>query len=57
VPALLGGNKVTLVGNLLEQQFGSAQNKPLGSAAAILVMIVLTLAVILYFRVTSEEDR
>jgi spermidine/putrescine transport system permease protein len=57
VPALLGGNKVTLVGNLLEQQFGSAQNKPLGSAAAILVMIVLTLAVVLYFRVTSEEDR
>lgn len=57
VPALLGGNKVQLVGNLLEQQFGAAQNLPLGSAAALLVMLVLTAAVIFYFRVTTEDDR
>jgi spermidine/putrescine transport system permease protein len=57
VPALLGGNKVQLVGNLLEQQFGPAQNLPLGSAAALLVMLVLTAAVIFYFRVTTEDDR
>lgn len=57
VPALLGGGKVALIGNLLEQQFGAAQNKPLGSAAALLVMLLLTAGVIFYFRVTTEDDR
>ncbi|GAB4194374.1 MAG: ABC transporter permease [Roseiflexaceae bacterium] len=57
VPAMLGGGKVTLIGNLLEQQFGSAQNQPLGSAAGLLVMLLLTAGVFIYFRVTTEEDR
>jgi spermidine/putrescine transport system permease protein len=57
VPALLGGGKVALIGNFLEQQFGSAQNQPLGSAAALLVMLVLTAGVVFYFRVTDEEAR
>lgn len=57
VPALLGGNKVFLIGNLLAQQFGPAQNQPLGSATALLVMLILTGGIVLYFRMTSEEDR
>jgi spermidine/putrescine transport system permease protein len=57
VPALLGGGKVALIGNFLEQQFGSAQNQPLGSAAALLVMLVLTAGVVFYFRVTDEGER
>ncbi|NJO84083.1 MAG: ABC transporter permease, partial [Blastochloris sp.] len=50
-------NKVILIGNLLEQQFGSAQNQPLGAATALLVMLVLTAGVIFYFRTTTEEER
>lgn len=57
VPALLGGNKIFLIGNLLEQQFGAAQNQPLGSAAALGVMLILTLGVIFYFRTTTEDER
>ena len=57
VPTLLGGGKITLVGNLLEQQFGSAQNQPLGSAAAMLIMLILTIGVVIYFRFTSEDER
>jgi spermidine/putrescine transport system permease protein len=57
VPAMLGGGKVALIGSLLEQQFGAAQNQPLGSAAALLVMLVLTAGVLVYFRVTTEEER
>lgn len=57
VPALLGGNKVALVGNLLEQLFGAARDRPLGSATALLVMILLTLGVVFYFRVTTEDER
>lgn len=57
VPAMLGGNKVFLIGNLLAQQFGPAQNQPLGSATALLVMLILTLGIIIYFRATTEDDR
>ncbi len=57
VPALLGGNKVTLIGNLLEQQFGTAQNPPLGSATAVIVMFLLTAGVLIYFRATTENER
>jgi spermidine/putrescine transport system permease protein len=57
VSDLLGGAKVALLGNLLQQQFKAAQNWPLGSAIAVVCMAVLTVAVIFYFRSTSEEDR
>jgi spermidine/putrescine transport system permease protein len=57
VSDLLGGAKVALLGNLLQQQFKAAQNWPLGSAIAVVCMAVLTVAVILYFRSSNEEDR
>ncbi|HEU5103429.1 MAG TPA: ABC transporter permease [Roseiflexaceae bacterium] len=59
VSDLLGGAKVDLLGNLLERLF-RRQNPPdwpLGSAMAIMFMVVLTALVIAYFRVTTEEDR
>lgn len=43
VPDLLGGAKVMLVGNLIQQQFGPSQNIPLGAALS-LGLMVLTLA-------------
>jgi spermidine/putrescine transport system permease protein len=59
VSDLLGGAKVDLLGNLLQRLFTRANppNWPLGSAMAIVFMFVLTIAVIFYFRVTSESDR
>jgi spermidine/putrescine transport system permease protein len=59
VSDLLGGAKVDLLGNLLQRLFTRANppNWPLGSAMAIVFMFVLTVAVIFYFRVTTEEDR
>lgn len=57
VPELLGGNKTAMIGNFLAQQFGPAQDPPLGAAAALLVMLLLTVGVIFYFRVTTEEER
>ncbi|MDO6585258.1 ABC transporter permease [Salipiger sp. 1_MG-2023] len=47
VPSVLGGAKVLMIGNLIEQQFLSARNWPFGSALAMLVMaavLVLLLA-------------
>lgn len=57
VPQLLGGNKVAMLGNILEEQFQSAQNIPFGSAIALVFMLILTLAIVLYFRTTTEESR
>mgnify|MGYP001251375008 CR=1 FL=1 len=44
VPAILGGAKVMMLGNLIEQQFLSARNWPFGSALAMMVMSVMLLA-------------
>lgn len=41
VPAILGGAKVMMLGNLIEQQFLSARNWPFGSALAMMVMSVM----------------
>jgi spermidine/putrescine transport system permease protein len=59
VSDLLGGAKVDLLGNLLQRLFtrSNPPNWPLGSAMALIFMLVLTVAVIFYFRSTTEEDR
>jgi spermidine/putrescine transport system permease protein len=59
VSDLLGGAKVDLLGNLLQRLFmrSNPPNWPLGSAMAITFMAVLTVAIILYFRATTEDDR
>jgi spermidine/putrescine transport system permease protein len=59
VSDLLGGAKVDLLGNLLQRLFmrSNPPNWPLGSAMAIVFMAVLTIAILLYFRATTEEDR
>jgi spermidine/putrescine transport system permease protein len=59
VSDLLGGAKVDMLGNLLQRLFtrSNPPNWPLGSAMALVFMVVLTIAIIFYFRTTTEEDR
>ena len=59
VSDLLGGAKVDMLGNLLQRLFtrSNPPNWPLGSAMALVFMLVLTVAVLIYFRTTTEEDR
>jgi spermidine/putrescine transport system permease protein len=59
VSDLLGGAKVDLLGNLLQRLFqrSNPPNWPLGSAMALIFMLVLTIGVIMYFRNTTEQDR
>ena len=49
---LLGGGRVVLVGNLVQNQFTSARDWPFGSAVSIVLMALVTLAV---WRVLSRE--
>lgn len=55
VPAVLGGAKVLMLGNLIEQQFLAARNWPFGSALAMLVMAVVLL--LLFVHVWQDERR
>ena len=50
VPDLLGGAKVLMIGNLIEQQFLSARNWPFGSAISVMLMLVMLLSIVFYLR-------
>jgi spermidine/putrescine transport system permease protein len=39
-PALLGGNKTMLIGSLINDQFGESRNWPVGSALAVLLLVM-----------------
>jgi len=47
-PAILGGGKALMVGNLIAQQFGTARNWPLGAALSFLLLSILLLALLLF---------
>jgi spermidine/putrescine transport system permease protein len=59
VSELLGGAKVDYLGNLVQRLFlrSNPPNWPLGSAMAMVMMLVLLALILLYFRATTEEDR
>lgn len=52
-PALMGGGKVSLLGNLLQQQFMTARDWPFGSAIGFLMMAVMLISILIYFRVAG----
>lgn len=54
-PDLLGGGKADMVGNLIQQQFGSASDWPFGSAISTVLMVMMLLGTIIYFRSLRSE--
>jgi spermidine/putrescine transport system permease protein len=55
-PDLMGGGQVTLLGNLLQQQFMTVRNWPFGSAIGFIMMAIMLLAIIIYFRILSGSE-
>ena len=55
VPTILGGAKVMMLGNLIEQQFLAARNWPFGSALAMMVMSVMLVLLFAYVVVSSRR--
>lgn len=45
-PVLLGGGKVLMMGNLIQEQFGGARDWPFGSAIALVLMAVVMIALL-----------
>ncbi len=55
VPAILGGAKTLMLGNLIEQQFLAARNWPFGAALAMLVMTVILFLLFIYIRYEARH--
>ena len=56
VPDLLGGAKVQMIGNLVEQQFLSARNWPFGAALSVMIMLVMFTLIVLYLRRIGRSE-
>jgi spermidine/putrescine transport system permease protein len=55
ISALLGGNKVLLVGNIIEQEFTAAYDWQLGSALSMVLMVFIILNILLEVFTEKEE--
>jgi spermidine/putrescine transport system permease protein len=49
-PEILGGAKTTLLGSYIVTQFGTARNWPVGASLSIVLMAVMLVATLVYFR-------
>lgn len=56
-PDIMGGGKVEMIGTLINRQFGVARDWPFGSAISLVLMLLVLVGVILYFRSGGEERR
>ena len=56
VPNLLGGSKYMLVGNLIQQQFGTSRDWPFGSAISMALMVLTMIGLQLYRRRGKEVE-
>ncbi len=57
IPDILGGAKSTLLGNLIRNQFLSAQNWPLGSAVSAMLTLMLALLLTIYLWVSRGNKK
>jgi len=56
VSNILGGGNTDMIGNLIERQFKSANNWPLGAALSIILIIVTLILVKLYQKLGGDMD-
>lgn len=54
-PRVLGGGRSMMMGNLIGLQFGQGRNWPLGSALAVVLLVIVVIALVIYLRVTTRE--
>ncbi|MDA1191149.1 MAG: ABC transporter permease [Candidatus Poribacteria bacterium] len=55
-PKLLGGAKTMMLGELVELQFKTVRDWPFGSAAGFVLMFVVLLATLAYFRAVQADE-
>ena len=55
-PAILGGGKSLMIGNIISNQFLGAHDWPFGSALSMVMMIAMLIATLIYFRWTKKSE-
>ncbi len=55
-PAILGGGKSLMIGNIISNQFLAAHDWPFGSALSMVMMIAMLVATLIYFRWTTKSE-
>jgi spermidine/putrescine transport system permease protein len=53
-PRVLGGGKNMMIGNFIELQFGQGRNWPLGAAISMALLVVVTVALLVYVRAANK---
>jgi spermidine/putrescine transport system permease protein len=56
-PRVLGGGKNMMLGNLIELQFGQGRNWPLGAALSLVLLLIVSVALVWYVRLTARDER
>ena len=55
-PDMLGGGKVSYIGNVIERQFKTARDWPFGSALSFMLMGIVLVGTVLYFRALQQSE-
>ena len=55
-PDILGGGKVSYIGNVIERQFKTARDWPFGSALSFMLMGIVLVGTVLYFRALQQSE-
>ena len=55
-PDILGGGKVSYIGNVIERQFKTARDWPFGSALSFMLMGIVLVGTVLYFRALQQNE-
>lgn len=54
-PDILGGAKTLMMGNLVQNQFLGARHWPFGSVLSIVMIVIVLIPILIYFRVADEK--
>ena len=56
IAELLGGNKIVLVGNVIQQQLTKGRNLPFAAALSVVLMVMTSLLIALYRRIAPTTQ-
>ena len=55
IPDLMGGSNVMLIGNLIENQFLSANDWPFGAALSIVMIFISIILILVYVKIIGKK--
>jgi spermidine/putrescine transport system permease protein len=56
-PTILGAGKSLMIGNIISNQFLAAHDWPFGAAISSLMMVLMLIATLIYFRSAGEKGK